>query len=90
MVVLKLILPKFGSRRNPFFHRSRRNRLLGLKVLKSNFIDVHRNITSLENDSTMKSLIPVILENITCLRGEDLKSMAIHRRDAKRIGWRND
>ena len=59
-------------------------------MFKSNLIDVRRNMTSFESGSIMKSLIPVVLENITCHRGKNLKPMTIHQRNAKSFVWRND
>jgi hypothetical protein len=46
-------------------------------MLRSDVIDVRRYITSLKNDSIMKSLIPIIPENIACHRSKDLESMTI-------------
>jgi hypothetical protein len=64
--------------------------MLCLKMLKSDLIDVSRYILSLKNGSIMKSLIPVVPENIACHISKDLKFMTIHKRDAQSVGRRND
>jgi hypothetical protein len=62
----------------------------GLKVFKRNFINMHRDITSVEGYSIMESLIPVKPKDVTSHRGKNLKFMTIHQRDAKRATRRNN